>query len=224
VVSREPLDPSSSSSETNDPVNYEPELLAASISANVAATEAAEQQAEELIRTRPLPADFKLSRKAETIGAVFVRADQYVTDAEKVAWLRHNDTAALRYFLQLAYDAHVEWLMPPGLPPFVPFVMKRNGRVIPLKPGHAPTELLCEMRRLYLFTKGGGDSLNQLKREKIFQEIIEGMEAVEVDLLLSVKDKRFQASTYHYGVSREVVNTAFNGLLNTPTRLKFLGR
>lgn len=176
-------------------------------------------QRKPVVITDTLPDGFKLPRrKAETLGLVFSGLEQYGTTAEQVAWLRHNNSPGLQYLLQLAHDPHVEWLLPPGLPPYRPFTVRRGGRVVPLRVGQAPSELMSELRRMYVFLKGGNDTMSREKREKVFQEIIEGMDPMEVDVFLALKDKKFGIRF----CSKELVDMAFPHLLDQPFRLKFM--
>lgn len=157
----------------------------------------------------PLPADFKLGRKAYTIGEAFGKVASFPTKAQRVAWLRHNDKLAFRFILKLAFDPNIVWKLPPGCPPYKP----HRGR-----PGSAPSELLRESRRLYLFLEGGNDRLPRLKREKLFQQTIEGLEPEDVKCLVALKDHTVAET---FGITTELVDMAFPGLLTTPTQLRF---
>lgn len=201
-----------------DPVNYpEGAALADDYLKAHPASQTLTALRAEVLATNTLPADFKLPKKAFSLGGVFGQLEKYHTAAEKVAWLRHNDKPTLRYLLRVAFEPSVEWVLPKGLPPYKPFEVRRNGRVLPIKPGQTPTELQLELRRLYLFMKGGSDKMNQLRREKVFQEIIESIDPLEVDVLLSVKDKKFDKF-----VTVDVVNAAFPGLLLSPFHMRFM--
>jgi hypothetical protein len=166
-----------------------------------------------------VPVDFKLPKKGLTIGQVFAQLEKYTTPAEKVAWLRHNDRGVLRYLLRLGLEPSVEWVLPKGLPPYKPLQLRRGKRVLDILPGAAPTELFLEARRLYLFVKGGADSMDRLKREKVFQQMLEDMHPVEVDVLLCIKDKQLDKF-----VTPDVVTTAFPDLLTSPFQLRFIRR
>ena len=61
-----------------------------------------------------LPPGFTVPRRADYLGDVLIRTQEYQTDAQKVIWLRHNASMALTYLLRLAFCKDVEWLIPPG--------------------------------------------------------------------------------------------------------------
>ncbi len=155
----------------------------------------------------PVPADFKLPRKAYGIGDTLIDLVKFDTVAKKVLWLRHNDRPAFRYILKLAF-ADIKWLLPHGTPPF----KEHKGR-----PGSSPSELLREAKRLYLFLEGG-PNLTRLKREKLFQVTIEGLEPNDVKALVALKDKTVEAT---FGLTANMAEMAFPGLLTPPFNVKF---
>jgi hypothetical protein len=157
-------------------------------------------------------------RPAQTIGEVFAVLKD-CAPADRVMWLHRNDSLALRYLLRLGLEESVEWLIPKGLPPYTPFAVRRGGRAVKLRAGMAATELKIEARRLYIFIKGDTAGMTQLRREKVFQQIIEDMDSVEVDVLASIKDKRLDKF-----VSRETILAAFPNLLVAPFNSRFLRR
>lgn len=158
----------------------------------------------------PVPGDFKLPRRAYTIGDTLADLSKYDSTAKKVLWLRHNDKLAFRYILKLAFDSNIKWKLPTGVPPF----KAHKGR-----PGSAPSELLRECRRLYLYLEGGNDGVPRIKREKLFQQTIEGLEKEDVRALVAVKDRQVE---HEFGLTRYIVEQAFPGLLQTPTQVRFI--
>ena len=86
----------------------------------------------------------------------------------KLKILKENDSVALRQVLKGAFDPSIEWLLPKGDVPF-----RRNEAPI----GTDHTLLSQEAKRLYLFTKGGDNSLSNTKRETIFIQLLEGLSA-----------------------------------------------
>lgn len=157
-----------------------------------------------------LPPGFTVPRRADYLGDVLIRTQEYQTDAQKVIWLRHNASNALTYLLRVAFCKGVEWLIPPGLPVFKPWKGKRYS---------APSELKRELRRLYLFLRGGNDAVKDLKRQKVFQELIEGLEQSELSILLAVKDHTLEAD---YGITADIVTLAFPGILDATFNPKFI--
>lgn len=157
-----------------------------------------------------LPAGFKMTRRADYLGDVFVQSKDYPTAPEKVIWLRHNSSPGLLYLLRLAFCKSVEWLIPEGLPVYKAWRGKKYT---------SPSELKRELRRLYLFLKGGNDAVTELKRQKLFQEVIEGIEASELEVLVAIKDHTLEEK---YGLTAEIVNLAFPQILDAPFKVKFI--
>ena len=67
--------------------------------------------------------------------------------------------------LKGAFDPNIEWLLPKGTD--VPY----TENDAPLGTEH--TLLSQEAKRLYLFTKGGDNTLTQNKRETLFIQMLE---------------------------------------------------
>jgi hypothetical protein len=159
-----------------------------------------------------LPPGWVVGKKAETLGDVFVGLTKYSTQVERVAWLRHNAAAPLWYLLNFAFSKDRVWLLPPGLPPY----KQHHGR-----PGSSPSDLKRELRRLYLFIEGGSEQLDRIKREKLFQQTIEGLETSEVSVINAIKDRTLPET---FGCTPQLVEAAFPGLLATEFPLRFIKR
>jgi hypothetical protein len=63
-----------------------------------------------------------------------------------------------------------------------------------------------EYDKLYNFIKGGNDSLNSIRRENIFVNLLEGLHPLEAEILLLCKDKRLQSK---YKITKEIVSEAY---------------
>lgn len=126
------------------------------------------------------------------IGEMIALAAQGDSDEQKVARLRHFDNAGLREILRYTFDSRLEWILPEGSPPF-----KKTEEV------GAEGRLYSEVRKLYLFVKGGNLNLSMARREQLFITLLETVAPVDADLLLKVKERNLP------GLSRELVNKAF---------------
>ena len=73
----------------------------------------------------------------------------------KLKVLKDNDSQPLRQVLKGAFDPNIEWLLPKGDVPY-----RKNDAPI----GTEHTMLSQEAKRLYLFTKGGDNTLSQNKK------------------------------------------------------------
>ena len=82
----------------------------------------------------------------------------------KLKVLKDHDSVPLRQILKGAFDPKIEWLLPKG--DDIPF----NKNDAPIGTEH--TILSQEAKRLYLFTKGGDNTLSQNKRETLFLSLI----------------------------------------------------
>ena len=117
----------------------------------------------------------------------------------KLKVLKDHDSTALRQVLKGAFDPNIEWLLPKGDVPF-----KVNDA--PMGTDH--TILSQEAKRLYLFTKGGDNTLTQNKREMLFIQMLEGLSAEEAEFLVAVVNKK--VNNKYKGFTANLVKEAFN--------------
>ena len=118
----------------------------------------------------------------------------------KLKVLTDNDSVPLRQVLKGAFDPSIEWLLP-------------KGNDVPYEVNDAPlgtehTLLSQEAKRLYLFTKGGDNTLTQNKRETLFIQMLEGLSAEEAKFLITVVNKR--VNNEYKGFTSNLVKEAFN--------------
>ena len=118
----------------------------------------------------------------------------------KLKVLQDHDSVALRQVLKGAFDPNIEWLLPKGTD--VPYTVNEA----PIGTEH--TLLSQEAKRLYLFTKGGDNSLTQKKRETLFIQMLEGLSAEEAKFLITVVNKR--VNNEYKGFTANLVKEAFN--------------
>jgi len=118
----------------------------------------------------------------------------------KLKVLKDNDSVALRQVLKGAFDPKIEWLLPKGED--IPF----NKNDAPIGTEH--TMLQQEAKRLYLFTKGGDNTISQNKRETLFIQMLEGLSADEADFLITVVNKKI--NNKYKGFTANLVKEAFN--------------
>ena len=65
------------------------------------------------------------------------------------------------------------------------------------------TTLRKEWTKLYNFMRGGNDSLNSLRRETMFIQILEGLHPLDAEILCLVKDKKLYDK---YKITKENVD------------------
>ena len=70
--------------------------------------------------------------------------------------------------------------------------------------GH--TTIRREYVNFYHFLKGGNDEMNNIRRETMFINILEGLHPLESEILILVKDHDLESK---YKVTKDVVSQAF---------------
>ena len=118
---------------------------------------------------------------------------------KKLKVLKENDSIPLRQVLKGAFDPNIEWLLPPGDVPYT--ANDAPG-------GTEHTVLSQEAKRLYLFTKGGDNSLSNTKREVLFIQLLEGLSAEEAEFLVTVVNKK--VNNKYKGFTANLVKEAFD--------------
>ena len=119
------------------------------------------------------------------------------TDDKKVAILKEYECDILKSLFIWNFDDSVISLLPEGNVPYKP---NEN----PLGTDHS--SLRREQKNLYLFVKGGNDSLSTIRRETIFIQMLEGLHPSEADIVIAVKDKALEDK---YDIPFEVVEEAY---------------
>ena len=134
------------------------------------------------------------------ISEILKKASTITDDAERVGYLRQNQSTTLHMIFRGAFDPGIKWVLPEGNPPYKPNdLVDQHHR------------LFTEARKLYLFVEGGSPNLKQLRRETLFVELLETVDPEDAKLLLAIKDKTLP----YPGVTVDIVNQAFPGLLPT---------
>ena len=72
------------------------------------------------------------------------------------------------------------------------------------KEGH--TTIRREYKNFYHFLKGGNDSLNNIRRETMFINILEGLHPLEAEIIVLVKDKNLETK---YKITKDIVSEAY---------------
>ena len=131
------------------------------------------------------------------ISEVLQKVSNAKTKAQKIKLLHEHNSPALRSILIVNYDESVVSMLPAGR--------------VPYEPNDAPagtehTVLEHEYRKLYLFFKGGSNSLKQSKRESLFIQMLEGLHKDEAKVLCLAKDKNLGKK---YKLTKTCVQEAF---------------
>ena len=117
----------------------------------------------------------------------------------KLKVLQDHDSVALRQVLRGAFDPKIEWALPKGEVPY-------TVNDAPVGTDH--TILSQEAKRLYLFVKGGDDTVKQNKRELLFVQLLEGLSAEEAEFLVAVVNKK--VNNKYKGFTANLVKEAFD--------------
>ena len=134
----------------------------------------------------------------ELISEIFTKINNAKDKPKKIEVLRQYDTPGMRMILKGAFDPKIEWDLPVGDPPYI-------SNEAPAGTEH--TYLEVEAKRLYNFAKGGNDTINKIRKETLFIQMLEGLHADEAKVLLDIKNKSLN-KTYK-GLTSEMVKEAF---------------
>ncbi len=142
--------------------------------------------------------------------------------AKKVEALKKFEHDSFKALFIWNFDPSVISLLPPGEVPYSSMKDEQNNtgtlstrigqqvntlshnQTTHVNEGH--TTLRREWTKLYNFIKGGNDSLNGLRRETMFINILTGLHPLDAEILCLVKDKKL---TDKYKINREHVEKAY---------------
>ena len=145
---------------------------------------------------------------SEFVYEVLEKAAKASTKEEKIEILKENNSISLRNILKGSMDESVIFLLPEGTPPYVPDDAPH---------GYTKSTLNQKTDVLSYFVKGGkGEGLMQIKRERMFIELLESIHAEEAKLVILMKDKALinkDGTPYYSGITKELVKEVFPGLI-----------
>ncbi len=118
------------------------------------------------------------------------------TKKEKIKLLQEMNTPALRMLFIINFDDSIVSLLPPGDVPYTPNDAPE---------GTEHTILEKEARLLHHFFKGGSN-VSQVKREQMFVQMLEGLNAGEAEALVLAKDKKIGK---RWKITKACVSEAF---------------
>ena len=134
----------------------------------------------------------------ELISEIFTKINNAKDKPKKIEVLRQYDSPGMRMILKGAFDPKIEWDLPEGTPPYI-------ANEAPAGTEH--TFLEVEAKRLYNFAKGGNNTINKIRKETLFIQMLEGLHASEAKVLIDVKNKSLN-KTYK-GLTSDMVKEAF---------------
>ena len=148
-------------------------------------------------RKKASPAAAKKLPSNPFMNEILEVVSEQKTDAKKVAILKEYECDIIKSLFIWNFDDSIISLLPEGKVPYKP---NEN----PLGTDHS--SLRREQRNLYMFVKGGNDTLSTIRRETIFIQMLEGLHPKEADIIVAVKDGDLEDM---YDVPFEVVEEAY---------------
>ena len=144
------------------------------------------------------------------------------SNAKKVEVLKKYEHNSIKAIFIWNYDDSVISLLPPGEVPYSSLQEEQstsgtlstriNQQSETMRYNNTPnankghTTLRREWTKLYNFIKGGKDSLNGLRRETMFIQILQGLHPLDAEILCLVKDKKLYDK---YKITKEIVTEAY---------------
>ena len=145
------------------------------------------------------------------------------TNEKKIEVLKRYEDPSLKAIFIWNFDESIISLLPEGDVPFfgdnvlkTSTITERIGDAVSSMKGGSSDSLGTidekhstirrEYKKFYNFIKGGNDSLNSIRRETIFINLLEGIHPLEAEILCLVKDKNLQKK---YKITKEIVSQAY---------------
>lgn len=119
---------------------------------------------------------------------------------ERIKVLQDNQIMPVLDILRGTFDDTIQWNLPDGEPPYTP-----NDESTP------PSTLLKQHLNFKYFVKGlrESNSLNKIKREKMFIDLLESVHPRDAELVISMINKK---SPHRY-LTKKLVQEAFPELI-----------
>ena len=136
---------------------------------------------------------------APTAHEIFTQINNAKDKPKKIAILKKYDNKPMRQLLKAAFDPKIKFDLPEGNPPYI----KNEAPA-----GTEHTSLAMESRKLYHFVVGGNNTINKLKKETMFIQMLEGLHADDAEVLMAIKNKNLN-NTYK-GLTANLVKETFN--------------
>jgi len=146
--------------------------------------------------------------------------------AKKIEVLRKYDEFHLRTIFLWNFDTVVQSMLPEGDVPYQSYddqnsysgtlstkmqedirAMHETGSFsMGVSDTQGRTTIRREVKNFYHFVKGGNDGMNNMRRESMFINILQGLHPLEAEIVVLVKDKKLSDK---YKITREIVEEAY---------------
>jgi len=136
---------------------------------------------------------------AKLISDIFKEIEKTTGRKNKIAKLKeYESNNTFMQILEAVCDVRVVFQLPEGNPPY-----KTPDDMIDNTGG-----LYQEVRKMYIFTKNQRSAnIHQIKRERVFIEMLESIHPEDANLMLGVKEKKLP----YKGITSKLVEEAFPG-------------
>ena len=148
------------------------------------------------------------------------------TKAKKVEVLKKYDEFHLRTLFLWNFDTTIESALPDGDVPYQSYgdqtsysgnlstklqedirAMHETGSFsMGVSDQQGRTTIRREVKNFYHFVKGGNDAMNNMRRESMFINILQGLHPLEAEIIVLVKDGNLSD---RYKITREIVEEAY---------------
>ena len=160
---------------------------------------------------------------------VFDLASKQRSKAKKVEVLQKYTELSIKQILKWNFDTTIVSALPEGEVPYTGYdEQTTKGGTLTTKisqevrrmhetgsfslgtsdqEGH--TTIRRESKHFYRFVKGGDDAMNQIRRETMFINILEGLHPLEAEIIILVKDKNLESK---YKITKDIVTEAYSDI------------
>jgi len=148
------------------------------------------------------------------------------TKAKKVAALKKYEEFALKVILIWNFDESVVSILPPGDVPYSSYdeqtvnsgnlstklsqdirnMYETGSFSLGVSDTQGRTTIRRECKHFYRFVKGGSDSMNSIRRESMFINILQGLHPLEAEIVCLCKDKKLAEK---YNLTKDIVAEAY---------------
>ena len=148
------------------------------------------------------------------------------TKAKKIEVLKRYGDPSLKAILIWNFDISLVSILPEGEVPYTGYDEQNtysggvSGKIteevrsmhaqgnfsLGVSDGQGHTTIRREFKHFYRFIRGGDDGLNNLRRESMFINILEGLHPLEAEIVILCKDKRLGEV---YKITQDVVAQAY---------------
>ena len=150
--------------------------------------------------------------------------------AKKVEVLKKYDEFHLRTIFLWNFDTVIQSVLPEGDVPYQSYddqntysgnlttkmqedirAMHETGSFsMGVSDTQGRTTIRRECKNFYHFVKGGNDGMNNMRRESMFINILQGLHPLEAEIICLVKDKKLSDK---YNITREIVEEAYPDII-----------